>query len=203
VLAETFPDDGVLGEEGAARESRTGRRWIIDPIDGTRDFLRGNRFWATLIGLEAGGEVQVGVAAFPALGETYHAVQGGGAWQDGVRLQASSITTPAEAVVCVNGLNNLEKTRLPEPPGAWLKRFWAVRSIGGAADAMLVASGRAELWIEPAAKPWDLAPLKIIAEEAGARFFNFQGGSSIHGGNCIICAPGLEEEARRLVGSPR
>ena len=67
---------------------------------------------------------------------------------------------------------------------------------------MLLASGRAEAWIEPQAKPWDLAPLKVIVEEAGAVFFNFDGGSSIYGGNCAVCVPALEAELRRLIGSP-
>jgi histidinol-phosphatase len=74
-----------------------------------------------------------------------------------------------------------------------------VRSMGGCLDAVMVASGQAELWIEPTAAPWDLAALKIISEEAGARFFNFDGGASIYGGNCIIATPGLEAEARRLL----
>ena len=77
--------------------------------------------------------------------------------------------------------------------------YWAVRSMGGCQDAVLVCSGRAEAWIELAAKAWDLAPFKVIAEEAGARFFNFDGGSSIHGGNAVICSPFLEQELRELV----
>ncbi len=80
-----------------------------------------------------------------------------------------------------------------------MQQFGAVRSLGGCVDAMMVARGQAELWIEQGGKPWDFAPLKIIVEEAGGRFFNFDGGSSIYGGNCVCCAPGLEEEARRLV----
>ena len=82
---------------------------------------------------------------------------------------------------------------------AHLAGYWAVRSMGGCQDAMLVVSGRAEAWFEISAKAWDLAPLKILAEEAGARFFNFAGGSSIHGGNCVICAPFLEQELRVFV----
>jgi fructose-1,6-bisphosphatase/inositol monophosphatase family enzyme len=77
--------------------------------------------------------------------------------------------------------------------------FWAVRSMGGCQDAALVVSGRAEAWIELEAKAWDLAPFKVIAEEAGARFFNFDGGASIHGGNAVVCAPFLEQELRGLV----
>jgi len=199
LIEETFPEDGVLGEEGASKPSRGGRRWIIDPIDGTRDFLRGNRFWATLIGLEIDGDVAVGVAGFPALGETYWAARGAGAFQDGRRLHVSSVGGLSEAVLCVNGLNNLHTMAFGERLPEWMRRFWAVRSLGGAPDAVLVAAGRAEVWIEPAAKCWDLAPLKILAEEAGGRFWNFDGGSSIHGGNCVISTPALEAEVGRFL----
>jgi fructose-1,6-bisphosphatase/inositol monophosphatase family enzyme len=79
--------------------------------------------------------------------------------------------------------------------------YWAVRSLGGCQDAVLVVSGRAEAWVELNAKAWDLAPFKILAEEAGARFFNFDGGRSIHGGNAVICVPFLEDELRAFVGA--
>ena len=82
----------------------------------------------------------------------------------------------------------------------WITRFWSVRSMGGCMDAMCVASGRAEVWITLEAKAWDLAPLKIIGEEAGARFFNLDGKSSIYGGNCVLTVPALEAELRRFLG---
>jgi len=77
-----------------------------------------------------------------------------------------------------------------------------MRGLGGAPDAMMVAAGQAELWIEPSAATWDFAPLKIILEEAGACYFNLDGGSSIYAGNCVACAPGLEAEARRMLTAP-
>jgi histidinol-phosphatase len=198
MLTEAFPDDGLLGEEGANRESRSGRRWILDPIDGTRDFLRGNPYWAVLIGLEivAEARVTVGVAHLPALGVTYWATRGGGAFCNDKRLQASRITEVSQSVLCFNQLQKLSRFQGAQE---WLKGFWAVRCSGGIPDAMMVAAGQAEIWVEPEAKPWDLAPIQVITEEAGACFFNFQGGASIHGGNCITCAPGMEAEARRFL----
>ena len=80
----------------------------------------------------------------------------------------------------------------------WMARFWAVRGLGGAPDAMMVASGQAEVWIEPSASPWDFAPLKMILEEAGARYLNVDGGSTIYAGNGIGCAPGLEARSPAL-----
>jgi len=200
LLNEAFPDDGLLGEEGARKEPRGGRRWIIDPIDGTRDFVRGLDTWGVMIALEAGGEAVVGVVNLPVQTELYCAARGAGAYRNDQRLSISAIADPAQALLCVNGFNIV--TKLPFAPRLleWMSRFWAVRSMGGCRDAMLIASGRAEVWIEPAAHPWDLAPLQIIAEEAGARFFNFDGGHSIHGGNCILCVPSLDTEVREFLG---
>src|SRR5260221_2709010 len=97
-LAEAFPEDGLLGEEGAVKDSRSGRRWIIDPIDGTRDFLRGNRAWAVLIGLEEAGELVAGVSYLPAMGELFTAWRGGGALLDGHPNPASANSVPSHAV---------------------------------------------------------------------------------------------------------
>jgi histidinol phosphatase-like enzyme (inositol monophosphatase family) len=195
-IRDRFPDDGLLGEEGSNGESRNGRKWIIDPIDGTRDFLRNIPAWAVLIGLEVDGEVVAGVCQMPASQESYWAIRGGGAWRNGERIRASAIRSQSEALFCVNGINSVLKlpyaTRLVD----FAAGFWAIRSLGGCFDAMLVASGRADAWWEPTAAPWDLAALKVILEESGACFFNFDGGASIYGGNCIACAPGLEKLMR-------
>jgi len=199
MLSEAFPEDGILGEEGASTESRSGRRWIIDPIDGTRDYVRGNPLWANLIALEADNEVVVGVVNLPVLGKVYTASRGSGAHCNSGRIQASAKTVVEESVLCVNGYDKLSKTTCRGRLLDWMARFWAVRGLGGAADAMMVASGQAEIWIEPKASAWDFAPLKLILEEAGARFLNADGSSSIYAGNGVGCAPGLEQEVRRFL----
>ena len=193
-LQRAFPEDGILGEEGSAVESRSGRRWIIDPIDGTRDYVRGNPLWGPLIALEDRGEVVAGVVHFPSLGgATYWACRGGGAFRDGQRLRVSAKTSAGESVLCINQFNKLEASRLPGLL-PWMARFWAVRNLGGTPDAMMVASGQAEIWIEPSASPWDFAAPKILIEEAGGVFRNFDGGSSIYAGNAIALTPGLAPE---------
>lgn len=202
-LEQAFPEDGLLGEEGAAKKSASGRRWIIDPIDGTREFLRGMPTWGILVALEDASELVLGVCHFPVQNETYFAVRGGGAFCNHRRIRVSGIAEPAQAVLCVNGFN--EVLNLPFAPRLleWMKQFGAVRSLGGCLDAMMIASGRAEAWIEPSGKPWDFAPLQIIAEEAGAVFFNFDGRSTIYGGNCVISVPALEAELRRFVAGDK
>ncbi|HYP12809.1 MAG TPA: inositol monophosphatase family protein [Bryobacteraceae bacterium] len=200
-IEAAFPDDGILGEEGSSKASRNGRRWIIDPIDGTKDFIRGLPLWATLIGFEVDGTVVAGVAGMPARQEQYSAIAGGGAWRNDHRIAISNITSPASAVACINGVNRVRELPFAADFLEWSSQFWAVRSFGGCLDAVLLASGFVDLWIEPYAQAWDLAPLKIIFDEVGVRFCNFDGGSSIYGGNGIAFVPALEPAVRSLLGS--
>ena len=202
-LRAAFPGDGFLGEEGADHRGTSGRRWIVDPIDGTRDFVRGLPTWSNLIGLEVDGEVVLGTCNMVAQGELYWAVRGEGTFLNGKRVGVSSIDRRDRAIACLTAFDNMAASPFADRILDHLAGYWAVRSMGGCQDAVLVASGRAEVWFEISAKAWDLAPLKVIAEEAGARFFNFDGGHSIHGGNAVICVPFLEEELRAFVGARR
>ena len=201
-LLRAFPDDGLLGEEGATRESTNGRKWIIDPIDGTRDFIRGTRAWSVLIGLEEHHEVTAGFAYYPATGEMYTAARGEGAYWDGRRIHASSVQKKSEALLCCNGLSYMHRYAFAPELVDWLSEFWTVRSMGGCLDAVMVASGRADAWMEAQARPWDLAPLKIIAQESGCVTFDFDGNDTIYGGNYVICTPALADEIKRFVVRP-
>jgi fructose-1,6-bisphosphatase/inositol monophosphatase family enzyme len=202
-ISRAFPADGLLGEEGASRDGVSGRRWIVDPIDGTRDYVRGNRLWCNLIALEANGVVELGVCTFPALGESYWAVRGGGAWRSlngqVSRIHCSNIDNAARAVLYVNGLQNTLKTPHSGKILAFFDRFWTVRSLGGALDAMSTCAGQADFWLEFSAKPWDLAVIQVIAHEAGLRFFDYTGDDTIYGGNAVLCVPALEPLAREFL----
>jgi fructose-1,6-bisphosphatase/inositol monophosphatase family enzyme len=200
-LHAAFPDDGFLGEEGTSAPGRSGRRWIVDPIDGTRDFLRGLPTWSNLIGLEVDGEVVIGTCNMVAQGELYSAVRGEGAFVNARRVRVSTIDRRDRAIACLTAFNNVAASPFADRILDHLAGYWAVRSMGGCQDAVMVVSGRAEVWLEIEAKPWDLAPFKVLAEEAGARFFNFDGGRSIYGGNVVLCAPFLEKELRAFVGA--
>jgi histidinol phosphatase-like enzyme (inositol monophosphatase family) len=192
-LAAEFPEDGMLGEEGADKPSTKGRKWIIDPIDGTRDFVRGIPLWAVLIGFEFNGEVVAGAAFSPGQRMLLSAAKGQGATANGQAIHVSTKARPNESVLSFNGFNKDGVSHFdPAHLLKWVSGFWCVRSLGGAVDAMLVAQGKADVWIEPSAKPWDFAPLKIIIEEAGGRFADFSGKNSIYGGNAYACVPALE-----------
>ncbi len=193
-----FPADGILGEEGSTKPGTSGRRWIIDPIDGTRDFVRGNRFWCVLLALEADGEPAAGVAHFPLLQETYWATRAGGAFRNAQPLRASSITSLAECAFNPNGLHLAEARPYLMQVASLCQQSWSVRSYGGALDACMVAAGQADVWFEPKVAPWDLAPLKLILEESGAAFFALDGSRSIERGNAVGCAPRLVEQVRAV-----
>jgi histidinol phosphatase-like enzyme (inositol monophosphatase family) len=198
-IREHFPADGLLGEEGTRRDGENARKWIIDPIDGTKDFVRGIPLWAVLIGFEAEGEIVAAAAHCPRQSLLLWAGKGQGAWANGSRLHVSDRTTPGHAVLCFNGLNKPGVGDLGDRVLPWISAFWGVRSLGGAVDAMLVAQGQADVWIEPNAQPWDLAALSLLVEEAGGIFRSFSGQRSIYEGNAYACVPGLHPYVEELL----
>ena len=129
----------------------------------------------------------------------FTAGRGEGAFRDGRPIHASGIVKKSEALLCCNGIGFMNRYPFAPEFLDWVSEFWTVRSTGGCLDAMLVASGRADAWIEAQAKPWDLAPLKIIAEEAGCVTFDFDGNDTIYGGNYVITVPALADEIKRFV----
>jgi fructose-1,6-bisphosphatase/inositol monophosphatase family enzyme len=200
LLADAFPEDGLLGEEGGGKEAASGRRWIVDPIDGTRDFLRGLPGWAVLIALEGEGGVEAGVCHFPAHNVTYYAARGFGAWRNDTRIGVSKISDPAQAVLFVSELNEMAGFAFAPRLTEWTKQFGLVHSYSSCQDGMYVAEGRAEVSMQASGKAWDFAAPRIVAEEAGAVFFNFDGRTTIYGGNCVIAVPALAPAVRELLG---
>jgi len=200
VLSDAFPDDGLLAEEGGSKEPASGRRWIVDPIDGTRDFLRGLPNWAVLIALESGGGVDLGVCHFPALNVTYYAARGAGAWRDDTRIRVSNISDPARAVLLVSELNVMASFAFAPRLLEFAKQFGLVHSYSSCQDGMYVAAGQAEVSLQASGKAWDFAAPRIVAEEAGAVFFNFDGRTTIYGGNCVIAVPAMVPQVRELLG---
>jgi len=175
-LASERPDDGVLGEEyGAAGEAR--RRWIVDPIDGTRNYARGLPVWSTLVALEEEAEIQVGVVAAPALGRRWWAAKGEGAFANGERIHVSAVGRVEDAILCFaleNGLPELAS------------RCWHARGFGDFWAHMLVAEGAADGAIDAnGVSVWDLAAVRIVVEEAGGTFTDASGVARIDGGTAI------------------
>jgi histidinol-phosphatase len=197
-LGRAFPDWGFLGEEfGATGASDV--RWIIDPIDGTKNFVRHIPVWATLLALEAHGQVVAGVIHNPVTGELYAARRGGGARFNGRRLSVSEIGDMWSATLLHAGL------RLYRKAGVWdglLRLVDATERQRGFGDYLgyaLVAEGKAEMYVEVDLKPWDLAPCKIVVEEAGGRFTDLAGTPTIYSGNALATNGRLHDAALALL----
>jgi histidinol-phosphatase len=190
VLAEERPDDAILGEEQGAVGAGS-RRWIVDPIDGTRNYARGIPVWATLIALESGGVVQVGVVSAPALRGRWWAERGAGAFANGAPARVSAVGRVEEAVLSFS----IESTVPPLARSAWHARglgdFWAHMLVAeGAVDGAVDALGLNE---------WDLAAVQVIVEEAGGRFSDAAGESRIDSGSAVTSNGLLHDELLRAV----
>ena len=154
-----------------------------------------------LIGLEDNGKIVAGHEYFPATGEMFSAAKGEGAWWDGKRIHASDVTKKAQALLCCNGVGFMHRYPFKADFLDWISEFWTVRSCGGCLDAMLVASGRADVWIAAQAAPGDLAPLKNHRRRSRLRnLFDFTGKDTIYGGNfTVITVPALADEVLGFV----
>lgn len=176
ILEVERPSDSVLSEE--AGESGDGpRRWILDPIDGTKQFLRGLPSWATLIALQENGETVVGLVSAPALGRRWWAVKGEGAFADsGDRLQVSGVSDIGDAMLLHAELSAWQEVACgPEGLEALANRCWQSRGYGDFWIHCLVAEGAADIAVEPGPSLWDLAAPALIVEEAGGQFSALDG----------------------------
>jgi histidinol-phosphatase len=198
-LSEDFPDDGIMGEEGAFAESRSGRRWLIDPIDGTRDYVRRSPFWSVQIGLQDRGKMVLGIINLPAQAEVFHAVTGQGCYWNDKRARCSDISSIDKAVLMVSGFRDSWITWKPDQVRALTELCWTVRAYGGCYDVTMIARGKADIWLSGAGMEWDYAPAVVIAEECGARFITRDGTNRIDSRHALICVPGLEQPVRQLM----
>ena len=197
ILGRAFPDHGVLGEEFGGHGS-TEVRWIIDPIDGTKNFVRGIPVWATLIGLEERGEITVGVIHNPVTGELYTARRGGGAFLNGERIRVSAIAELGGATLVHAGLGLFREAGRWESFVRLVDATERQRGFGDYSGYGLVAEGKAELYLEVDLKPWDLAPCKILVEEAGGRFSDLDGRPTIYSGTALATNGRLHDAALAL-----
>ncbi|MEU6060360.1 inositol monophosphatase family protein [Streptomyces sp. NPDC047097] len=199
-LAEHRPDDGLLGEEGAATEGTSGVRWVIDPLDGTVNYLYGLPTWAVSIAAERDGETLVGVVEAPMRGETYHAVRGGGAYAGGRRL-ACRPSPPLDQALVSTGFNYVAEVRAhqAEVAGRLIPLLRDIRRSGSAAiDLADVAAGRLDGYYERGLHPWDLAAGDLIAREAGA-LTGGRPGEPPSGALTVAASPGVFTPLQRLL----
>jgi myo-inositol-1(or 4)-monophosphatase len=200
-IEQSFPDHDLIGEEhGAVTREGSTHRWIIDPIDGTRAFVRGVPFYAVLMGLEIEGRVRVGVAHFPALNETISAATGEGCDWNGRPARVSTIASLRDGIVV-----HWTSASYPEPgkAAAWKRLRAAAGYCAGWADAyayLLVATGRVEVAIDPEMREWDCAAFVPILEEAGGYFGDWSGNETIYAGEALATTRTLLPEVLRILG---
>ena len=190
VLARERPGDDVFGEEQGGTARLSGRQWVIDPIDGTKNFVRGVPVWASLIALLQDGTPTVGVVSAPALGRRWWAGQGLGAHASvgddaPRRLEVSGISDLGSASLSFSSLSGWADRGIREKFIGLTDAVWRVRGYGDFFSYCLLAEGAVDIACEPEVKLWDLAPLDILVREAGGTFTNLEGTPGPHGGSAV------------------
>jgi len=208
-LQAARPGDSVLGEEYGAPSTERARRWIIDPIDGTKNYVRGVPVWATLIALEVDGELSLGVVSAPALARRWWAERGAGAFlreaADGPprRLRVSAVRELADAHVSFADLADWIAVDRLDAVIELGRRCWRTRGFGDFWPYMLVAEGSMEIALDPVVSLWDLAAPQVIVEEAGGRFTDLGGVRAADRGDAVATNAVLHEAALAIIGHPR
>jgi histidinol phosphatase-like enzyme (inositol monophosphatase family) len=198
-IGQRYPGHGILGEEYGEEHPGAYVRWILDPIDGTKSFVRGVPLYGVLIGIEIGGEPAVGVAHFPALGETVAAAIGEGCYWNGSPARVSTESRLEAGAVLTTDPKELLDGPMAEGLRDLTSRSALARAWGDCYGHILVATGRAEVMVDPILSPWDAAPFIPILSEAGGRFTDKDGVAGAHGGSGISTNGILHEEVLRIL----
>jgi histidinol-phosphatase len=201
-LARDRPGDAILGEEmGATGDSA--RRWIVDPIDGTKSYVRGIPVWATLLALEVDGELVVGAVSAPALGRRWWAARGVGAYVNGEPIRVSEVRELGDAQLCFANFRDWEPRGLGDRMLTLARQVWRAVGFGDFWGHMLVAEGAAEALIEPELALWDVAALRPIIEEAGGTCTDLSGAAATGPGGCVTTNTLVHGAVLRALGVAR
>jgi len=199
LVTAAFPNDGFLGEEYGQQPGTSGFRWVIDPIDGTKSFIRHIPIWATLIGLEYRDEQIGGVAYIPVFGMTYRAIRGAGAFLNERKIQVSNVAKLSESLVCYSSINWFIRAGREKAFLEIAGRTSRQRGFGDFYGFVLVAEGAAELMVEQGVNPWDIAGIKAIVEEAGGRFTDWSGNQTIYRPDVLASNGKVHEETLAIL----
>lgn len=200
-IMQRFPDDAILGEEEEDRSGTSDRRWIIDPIDGTFSFVHGVPMYGVLVGLEIEGEATVGVVNLPATAEIISAARGLGCFWNDERRTVSKTQSLDQALVLSTHFEVCAQYGFGAAAAELQKRAKATRTWGDCYGHMLVATGRADVMLDPVMNVWDCAPLLPIMQESGGTFTSWKGEATIHGGNAISTNGILFDEVMGIVAN--
>ncbi|HJQ35431.1 MAG TPA: inositol monophosphatase family protein [Pyrinomonadaceae bacterium] len=198
-IAERFPEDAVIGEEGGESAGTSGRRWIIDPIDGTYSFVHGVPFYGVLVGCEVDGDPAVGVINIPALGEIVYAAKGLGCFWNGEPARVSRTEKLEDALLLATDFGSCARYGFGAAAAELQQKAAMRRTWGDCYGYVLVATGRADVMLDPAMNVWDCAALLPVLEEAGGTFTDWQGLRTIHSGNAVATNGALFGEVMRII----
>lgn len=198
-IAEAFPDDGVLGEEEGESSGRSGRRWILDPIDGTFAFVHGVPFYGVMIALEIEEEITASVVNIPALGELVSAAKGLGCYLNGEPTRVSSVSELKDALLLSTDFLSCADYGFGRAAELLQARAKTSRTWGDCYGYVLVATGRAEVMLDPIMSPWDCAALLPMMEEAGGTFTDWRGVRTALADNSIATNGLLFDEVMNIV----
>lgn len=199
-IADRFPQDGILGEEFGTSRPDSAVKWIIDPIDGTKSFVRGAPLWGTLVAVAENETVLAGAAYFPALQEIVVAAPGRGCWWNNSRCRVSGVSELSQATVLTSQIP-FGGTAAQEGGWSELEKHAAVaRTWGDCFGYLLVATGRAEAMADPIVSPWDIAALVPIVTEAGGVLTDWTGATTAFGGSAIATNKALASMVRETLG---
>ena len=194
-LLGAFPGDGILGEEFGDQPGTSGFRWIVDPVDGTRSFVRGVPIWGTLVGLEYQGETIAGVVVAPALGHTWRALRGDGAYRGERRIRVSDVGELSQATVFYTNLGWFDRAGKRPQFLRLTERTQNQRGYGDFWGHVLVAQGSGDLMVEQGVHIWDVAAIKPIVEEAGGRYSDWDGRPDIRRPDVVVSNGKVHEAA--------
>jgi histidinol-phosphatase len=210
-IIERFPDDSILGEEFGAAVGTSGYQWVLDPIDGTKSFVRGVPLYTTLVAVLAEDQPKIGIIYAPACGEMVFAQVGGGCWYLDTQREDSA-PTPArvstvrrlrESLLLTTEIAAFRSARKKDALAAYLELQRAARlarTWGDGYGYLMVATGRAEVMIDPVMNLWDAAPLQTVVEEAGGKFSDWRGKATVHAGEAIATNGLVSDEVLAIIG---
>lgn len=207
-IGEKYPEDAILGEEFGETPGTSGFRWVLDPIDGTKSFISRVPIYTTLVAVMHDEQSCLGVVSAPASGELVYAARGGGCWHivgtaEPRRCQVSTVDQLGEAVFVTTSVQGFSMYRQPDARPVFDRLQQATRvsrTWGDGYGYLLVATGRAEIMIDPKLNLWDAAALQPVIEEAGGKFFDWQGNMTVHGAEAIATNGALADDVLALLG---
>lgn len=196
-IEQHYPDDGILGEEHGVTRPDAKRRWVLDPIDGTKAFIRGVPLWGTMIAVAEGDETLASAILYPAMGELIAAERGRGCFYNDAPCKVSDVADLSRATLLATELG-----KMPEGLRRLADKTAVARTWGDCYGYLLVATGRAEIMVDPILSPWDSAPLLVLIEEAGGVFTDIQGRHTAFGGSGVATNAALAKQVRAGLVTP-